>query len=500
MGRTNAIHLLLLAAWLAPTGCKHDLETARPCADHSQPCPAGQVCYNGHCVPGASDLGAESPPDNGPDLTRDRAPDQPPDLDTGEAPHPDLPGKDATSIDLPAHDAGKCSTNKQCDDALWCTVDTCDSSGKCANVQTGSACLISKACHKSGTPNPKNSCQRCSPSSNTKGWVFFAGKGCATTLAGDGTIGYVNGPASTARFSSPSSVAVDNSSQVWIADHGNMVIRKVSKGMVTWVAGTPKSGGFKNGPVASAKFCYPNGLAVDGSGALFVGDHCNHMIRRIELGQVSTHAGTGGGGFINGPSLTAKFDNVRRVAVDSKGRVYVADSGNHCIRLIEKGVVSVYAGDGTDTPGYKDGAANKALFNWPRGIIVSKAGAVYVADTGNHSVRKISGGLVTTVAGDGTGASGYIDGLADKARFYDPRDIALSEKTGVLYISDSNNHRIRMLQGGKVQTLAGNGIKGHADGPVLAASFAAPAGLDVDSSERLYVCDQSNHRIRLITQ
>ena len=180
------------------------------------------------------------------------------------------------------------------------------------------------------------------------------------------------------------------------------------------------------------------------------------------------------------------------VALDSAGTLYVADSGNHRIRIIAGGQVSTLAGDGT--AGFLDGPAISARFNGPVGLALGSDGKLYVADAGNHSIRVISGGQVTTLAGDGT--AGYLDGPATGARFNAPAALALDG--GDVYIADTGNQRIRLVAGGKVSTVAGDNTAGYLDGPAGKARFQDPSGLALLGPKMLVIGDRNNCRLRLL--
>jgi sugar lactone lactonase YvrE len=319
-----------------------------------------------------------------------------------------------------------------------------------------------------------------------------------STYAGDGTSGFNDGATSSARFNSPLGVAVDSSGNVYVGDASNHRIRKItSAGVVSTFAGSGTAG-FNDGATSSAQFNNPRGVAVDSSGNVYVGDFSNHRIRKITSGGVvSTLAGDGTSGFNDGATSSAKFDSPFGVAVDSSGNVYVADYGNHRIRVITPaGVVSTFAGDGTF--GFNDGATSSAQFKYPYGVAVDSSGNVYVADSNNHRIRKItSGGVVSTLAGDGT--AGYLDGTGTAARFNLPSGVAV-DSSGNVYVAEFFNHRIRKItSGGVVSTLAGDGTAGFNDGATSSAKFDSPFGVAVDSSGNVYVADRNNNRIRKIT-
>ena len=209
--------------------------------------------------------------------------------------------------------------------------------------------------------------------------------------------------------------------------------------VVSTLAGTAKSG-HKNGLAATAQFNFPTGLAVDKNESVYVADQNNNRIRVVFNKQVADVAGSGAAGYADGASAVAKFFDPMDVAVDSKGNVYVADQNNDRVRLIAGGKVSTLAGSGTI--GHKDGPAASAQFDTPIDLVVDTLGTVYVADQNNHSIRVITGGTVKTRAGDGY--TGYKDGPVAVAQFNFPTGVALGP-SGKLYVADQINARIRVI-------------------------------------------------------
>ena len=303
---------------------------------------------------------------------------------------------------------------------------------------------------------------------NTIRKVSAAGE--VTTLAGNPgwfTYGSADGTGSTARFYQPAGVAVDNVGNVYVADTENHTIRKVSPVGTNWVvttlAGSPGNPGFTNGTGSAARFFSPNGVAVDSVGNVYVADYFNHTIRKVSAaGVVTTLAGNTSitnsygdisGGYADGTGSAARFDRPAGVAVDSAGTVYVADSYNNTIRKVSAaGMVTTLAGNTTITnsyfgsilPGYADGTASVARFNVPTGVAVDSAGTVYVVDSWNNVIRKVSpvgtNWIVTTIGG-AAGITGYLDGIGSSARFTSPTGIAV-DNAGVLYVTDGGNNRI----------------------------------------------------------
>jgi sugar lactone lactonase YvrE len=330
--------------------------------------------------------------------------------------------------------------------------------------------------------------------------------GVVTTLAGTaGISGGVDGTGSAARFSYPAGVAVDGSGIVYVADSGNHTIRKVTPaGVVTTLAGTAGSSGSTNGTGSAARFSSPSGVAVDGSGNVYVAESSNHTIRKVtSAGVVSTLAGSAGSsGSTDGSGSAARFNYPFGVAVDGSGNVYVADSSNHTIRKVSSaGVVTTLAGTAlSGVSNSADGAGSAAGFYRPDGVAVDSNGNVYVADYGNHTIRKVTpAGVVTTLAGK-AGSSGSTDGTGSAARFSYPTGVAV-DNTGNVYVADYGNNTIRKVtSSGVVTTLAGRaGYVGSSDGIGISALFRSPIHVALDSTGNVYVTDMGNHTIRKVT-
>lgn len=320
-----------------------------------------------------------------------------------------------------------------------------------------------------------------------------------TTLAGSGAFAYADATGVAAGFASPTGIAVDSAGNAYVADQSSNTIRKVSPtGVTTTVAGS-LTAGFVGGIGAAARFNNPFGVAIDGNGNLYVADILNHAVRKISPGGVvSTLAGNGAAGFVNGIGSSARLNLPSSVAVDSAGNVFVADLGNQLIRKITPlGLVTTYAGL-VGVAGATDGDTNSATFNQPYGVAVDAAGNVLVADSVNNRIRSISrNGVVTTLGGDGT--AGGVDGVGTAASFNQPFGVAV-DAAGNVFVTEYAGHRIRKIKpDGAVSTLAGNGSAGFANGLGAASIFNAPAGIAVDTGGNLYVADQNNNRIRKLT-
>jgi PKD repeat protein len=267
--------------------------------------------------------------------------------------------------------------------------------------------------------------------------------GTVTTYAGSaGTVGSANGTGTAARFSQPVGVAADNAGNVYVADSGNETIRKISPSrVVTTLAGAPGVSGSANGSGGAARFDDPTGLAVDSAGNVYVGDTQNDSIRKITPDGVVTTLAGGAFGTNDGTGSAAGFYEPHGVAVDANGNVYVADYGNGSIRKITPaGVVTTLAGGGAF--GSMDGQSNVAEFNGPDGVATDTAGNVYVADTFNSTIRKVTpAGVVTTLGGLAL-SHGAFDGPGGIARFYNPQGLTV-DTNGNIYVADSGNGAIR---------------------------------------------------------
>jgi sugar lactone lactonase YvrE len=281
-----------------------------------------------------------------------------------------------------------------------------------------------------------------------------------------------------------------------------MTIRGLSPmGQVTTTAGASATKGSTDGPGPAARFYHPVGLAVAAGGSLYVADAENHTIRKITAdGTVSTVAGTAGHkGTADGLGPAAQFNLPHGVAVDASGVLYVADTFNHAIRKITPtGHVTTLAGL-AGHKGHADGTGAAARFFHPAAVAVDAQGALYVADNGNETIRKITPtGVVTTVAGS-AGHGGYADGPSATARFRAPTGVAV-DAGGNVYVVDHLNALIRKITpSGKVTTLAGSVLRfGPDDGIGAAARFRGPCGIAVDAGGTLYVTDSGNNTIRKI--
>jgi len=314
-----------------------------------------------------------------------------------------------------------------------------------------------------------------------------------STIAGS-VKGYADGTGTTAKFDYPIGIDIDANGNLFVADMSNDRIRKIAPdGSVTSFAGvgTPSSDDLG----AKAGFYNPHGLHIHADGNIYVADASNNKIRKVTpQGVISTFAGSGQG-TSDGLRLVAEFSGIYGMCTDPSGNIYVVDSTNFRIRKITpEGITSTLAGHES---GYADGTGPYAKFSYPNGICSDAAGNIYVTDAGNYKIRKITPqGVVTTLAGS---TVGFADGPGNTAKFNTDLDGICADKNGNLYVADNYNHKIRKITpDGTVSTLAGSTF-GFEDGPGNTAKIWQPKGICIDKNGNLYVSDRFNNRIRKIT-
>jgi sugar lactone lactonase YvrE len=320
-------------------------------------------------------------------------------------------------------------------------------------------------------------------------------------LAGNpGSSGTNDLPGPAARFNAPSGVGLDSMANVYVADTGNHTIREIAvSGTVSTVAGIPGSNGMANGAAAVARFNLPTGVATDANGGLYVADWGNHLIRKISLGQVTTLAGLAGRpGWADGSNTIAQFNHPAGVAVDSLGQVFIADQGNHAIRVVAvDGSIETVAGS-PGVPGSVDGVGTNAQFNLPSGVAIGNQ-ALFVADTGNDTIREITISnnqwLVTTLAGS-AGLRGTNDLIGAAARFNAPTGVAVAG--AFVIVSDFGNETLRVVTIATGQTVTGAGTPGTSGTNIGAQNMVLmnwPAGIAVDGNNNFYVAERGNNVI-----
>lgn len=314
-----------------------------------------------------------------------------------------------------------------------------------------------------------------------------------STLAGS-TAGFQDGTGAAAEFDTPSGITIDEVGNIYVTDFFNRRIRKITAmGLVTTFAGSGALGSL-DGTGTSAQINGPTGIVFDKTtNNLFVTQKFEHKIRKITAAAVVTTLAGSTQGFADGTGLSARFSNPRGITMDSSGNLFIADQSNHKIRKVTPtGVVTTVAGN---VLGFADGTSTNALFENPGFIISDAIGNLYVTDSSNHKIRKITpAGVVSTIAGS---TAGFANGVGLNAQFSFPQGVVI-DANGNLLICDTNNHKIRKIsQTGIVTTIAGD-TAGSADGIGTIARFNNPHGLCIDNDGTLYVTDERNHKIRKI--
>ncbi|HEY2384676.1 MAG TPA: hypothetical protein VGK48_26165, partial [Terriglobia bacterium] len=313
------------------------------------------------------------------------------------------------------------------------------------------------------------------------------------------------GPAVLAGFSFPSGVAVDAGGNFFVVDSSYRVRKITSQGIVTTVAGNSTFGFGGDGGLATSAQIAGRGIAVDAAGDLFIADTYNHRIRKVTpAGVISTIAGTGTGGFAGdgGTGLAAQFNYPSGIAVDGAGNIWIADTGNQRIRkLASSGIISTVAGTGTAGYSGDGGAAVAAQLSSPVNIALDGSGNLYIADTTNARIRMVNGsGVITTIAGNGIAGNTGDGGPAASAELNQPEGI-VADSSGNLFIADSGNQRVREINSsGLIQGIAGSGTAGFGGdgGPAPSALLSSPQAVAVDATGSLLIADTNNNRIRKV--
>ena len=336
-----------------------------------------------------------------------------------------------------------------------------------------------------------------------------------STIAGTGTSWYSGdgGAATSAQLELPYDVDLDSSGNVYIASSGDHRIRMIdaSTGIISTIAGTGTKGySGDNGAATLAQLNLPYGVVLDSSRNVYIADTSNSRIRKIDMstGIISTIAGTGIYGYSGdgGPATSAKLGGPYGVALNSSGNVYIGDTGNNRIRMIDAstGIITTIAGTGSSGYSGDGGAATSAELSTPSGVALNSSGNVYIASLFGCRFRMIdaSTGIISTIAGTGTAGFSGDGGPATNASFKYPSGVVLDSNSNV-YIADADNHRVRKIDAstGIISTIAGTGTSGYSGdgGAATSAKLKNPSGVALDSSGNVYIADKSNYRIRKLT-
>ena len=407
-------------------------------------------------------------------------------------------------LDFTTDGSGSCSTNSSYMAGQSCTVGVIFAP-TAPGMRTGAILLMNSDGNVLATELL---------GANALGSVGVMVPGIINTLAGNG--GWIfdgdNGPATGAQLFLPSGIAVDAAGNTYISDSGNNRVRRVDAltGIITTVAGNGNPGfSGDNGLATVATLNNPVGLALDGAGNLYIADSGNNAIRMVYATThfITTVAGEGGiqgSSGNNGPATSALLNNPNSIAFDPAGNLYIADTGNSVIRKVTPGgTISIFAGNGTFSFSGDNGPANTAALNYPWGVAASPTGYVYIADLYNNRIRQVSpSGIITTFAGNGNSGYQGDSGLATLARLTTPADVAV-DAGGNIYIADSGNNVIRKVNAltGIITTIAGEAnaqINGDG-GQATNADIYGPYAVVLDSADNLYIADLFRYRSRALS-
>ncbi len=331
-----------------------------------------------------------------------------------------------------------------------------------------------------------------------------------TTFAGNGDPGFGGDgdiySSHYTKFYTPADVFIDSADNIFISDHGNNRIRKINtNGTLSTIAGNGTIGyGGDGGLATDASLNNPWGVTEDAVGNIYIDDQINNVIRKVSSsGIITTFAGIGAAGYSGdgGPASSAELHTPDDVTVDTKGNIYIADLNNNRIRKVDiSGTITTIAGNGFGGYCGDGGQATDAELNGPVGVFIDKLGNVFISDFDNSRIRKVNtSGIISTIAGNGTQGYSGDGGLATTAELNTPVR-AITDSIGNLYIDDAGNNVIREVinSSGIISTIAGNGTGGYSGdgGPATSAELFSPDGIALDKYGNVYIADFYNNRIR----
>lgn len=334
-------------------------------------------------------------------------------------------------------------------------------------------------------------------------------------FAGSGKIGSTDSTNLNSSFNLPYSITLDKDGSILVVDSYNNKIRRIKNGSIITVAGYSDKkdsfglpmGEYRDGEISSAKFNKPRDTVVDSKGNIYISDTGNNVIRKISNWNVFTYAGSSQKGYIDGKASEAKFNMPSGLAIDKNDNIYVADTLNNVIRKITtKGEVTTIAGKFNEKGGFINGKSSNALFNEPEDVALDGKGTLFVLDSGNQLIRKVENELVTTFSGctsdfmPGTNyyEGGYKDGPATSAKFNFPKGFFLTEE-GILIVADTWNNKIRLIKpNGSVITLAGSDSAGNKLSSKIKTEFNGPSSV-LYNKGILYICDMRNNYIDMFS-
>lgn len=500
---------MLAVAAVCGMACRIDLvePESRRC-DEEHPCRDGQVCREGWCVaPGSSkDGGTDGGATDGGGCSDPRV---------GTSCSTGTGACAATGTYVCQGGQVKCAASTDAGSPEVCDGEDNDCNGPADDGLTPPACPLTQGVCASLVRTCQgasgwSSCNygadyelqetRCDGLDNDCDGTVDEVTGCLYTIVGEGPPAYRDGKGDEARFARPTYLTADSAGNLYVADKENHAIRKIAPdGTVTTVAGNGKCGRV-DGPVAESELCYPIDVEVASDGTLYVSDSGNHVIRRIAAGQVSTIAGNGTAGGADGPALAASFNAPQGIALLSTGDLLIADSGNHKIRRLTLNAspsVTTEAGDGAN--GADDGPRSTMSMSSPHDVVSDSGETLYVSERLGHRIRMIPPtGSSSIVAGSATGAAGSTEGIGTAARLFNPMQLFLDASANALYVADSTNNKIRIvpLNGSSTSTFIGSGAGGYVNGPSSSVRFSTPVGITRIGAD-FYVADL-NHAIRKV--